>query len=113
MRCSTRSGVVCPADRWVSPWVVCFGDAGGLCARAATGNDNDPAASDLEQGEEQEQERRKLERQQRVEAKERATAANFELGRKLQLRYDTVKVTGAAINKLRRSLSQLRLLASV
>ena len=38
-------------------------------------------------------ERRKLERQQRTEAKEQATAANFELGRKLQLRYDTVKVT--------------------
>jgi len=61
--------------------------------QAATSNENDPSASDLEQGEEQEQERRKLERQQRAEAKERATTANFELGRKLQLRYDTVKIT--------------------
>jgi ParB/RepB/Spo0J family partition protein len=40
-----------------------------------------------------EKERRKLERQQRTEAKQQATAANFELGRKLQLRYDTVKIT--------------------
>jgi ParB family chromosome partitioning protein len=40
-----------------------------------------------------EKERRKLERQQRTEAKEQAVAANFELGRKLQLRYDTVKIT--------------------
>ena len=40
-----------------------------------------------------EKEQRKLERQQRAEAKQAATAANFELGRKLQLRYDTVKIT--------------------
>ena len=40
-----------------------------------------------------EQAQRKQEHQQRVEEKDQATAANFELGRKLQLRYDTVKVT--------------------
>jgi ParB family chromosome partitioning protein len=40
-----------------------------------------------------EKERRRQERQQRSEAKEAATAANFELGRKLQLRYDAPKIT--------------------
>jgi ParB/RepB/Spo0J family partition protein len=40
-----------------------------------------------------EKEQRKQERQQQAEAKQAATAANFELGRKLQLRYDTVKIT--------------------
>jgi ParB family transcriptional regulator, chromosome partitioning protein len=44
-------------------------------------------------GEEGEAERRRQERQQRSEAKEAATAANFELGRKLQLRYDAPKIT--------------------
>jgi ParB/RepB/Spo0J family partition protein len=40
-----------------------------------------------------EKERRRQERQQKSEAKEAATAANFELGRKLQLRYDAPKIT--------------------
>jgi len=40
-----------------------------------------------------EKERRRQERQQRTEAKDAATAANFELGRKLQLRYDAPKIT--------------------
>lgn len=40
-----------------------------------------------------EKERRRQERQQQNLAKQHATAANFELGRKLQLRYDTVKIT--------------------
>ena len=40
-----------------------------------------------------EKEQRKQERQRQAEAKQAATAANFELGRKLQLRYDTVKIT--------------------
>ena len=40
-----------------------------------------------------EKEQRQQERQQRSEAKEAATAANFELGRKLQLRYDAPKIT--------------------
>ena len=44
-------------------------------------------------GEEAEAERRRHERQQRTEAKEAAAAANFELGRKLQLRYDAPKIT--------------------
>ncbi len=44
-------------------------------------------------GAEAEVERRRQERQQRAEAKEAAVAANFELGRKLQLRYDAPKIT--------------------
>ncbi len=40
-----------------------------------------------------EKERRRQERQQRSEAKEAAIAANFELGRKLQLPYDAPKIT--------------------
>jgi ParB/RepB/Spo0J family partition protein len=40
-----------------------------------------------------EKEQRKQERQRQAEAKQAATAANFELGRKLQLRYDAVKIT--------------------
>ncbi|MDE3069969.1 MAG: ParB/RepB/Spo0J family partition protein [Acidobacteriota bacterium] len=44
-------------------------------------------------GAEAEVERRRQERQQRTEAKEAAAAANFELGRKLQLRYDAPKIT--------------------
>jgi ParB/RepB/Spo0J family partition protein len=40
-----------------------------------------------------EKERRRQERQQRTEAKQTAIAANFELGRKLQLRYDAPKIT--------------------
>ncbi len=40
-----------------------------------------------------EKERRKQERQQQAQDRQQATAANFELGRKLQLRYDTVKIT--------------------
>ncbi len=40
-----------------------------------------------------EKERRKRERQQQTQARQQATSANFELGRKLQLRYDTVKIT--------------------
>ena len=40
-----------------------------------------------------EKEQRRQERQQKSEAKEAATAANFELGRKLQLRYDAPKIT--------------------
>lgn len=46
-----------------------------------------------EQAADLEKERRRQERQQRAEAKEAATAANFELGRKLQLRYDAPKIT--------------------
>jgi ParB family chromosome partitioning protein len=38
-------------------------------------------------------EKRRQERQQQAEAKQAAIAANFELGRKLQLRYDTPKIT--------------------
>jgi ParB/RepB/Spo0J family partition protein len=40
-----------------------------------------------------EKEQRRQERQQKSEAKEAATAANFELGRKLQLRYDAPKIS--------------------
>jgi ParB family chromosome partitioning protein len=40
-----------------------------------------------------EKEQRRQERQQRTEAKQTAIAANFELGRKLQLRYDAPKIT--------------------
>ncbi len=40
-----------------------------------------------------EKEQRQQERQQKAEAKQAATAANFELGRKLQLRYDAPKIT--------------------
>lgn len=36
---------------------------------------------------------RRIERQQQAEAREQAVAANFELGRKLQLRYDAPKIT--------------------
>ena len=42
---------------------------------------------------EAEAERRRREREQRSEAKQAAIAANFELGRKLQLRYDAPKIT--------------------
>lgn len=42
---------------------------------------------------EAEAERRRQEREQRSEAKQAAVAANFELGRKLQLRYDAPKIT--------------------
>lgn len=42
---------------------------------------------------EAEVERRRQEREQRLEATEAAVAANFELGRKLQLRYDAPKLT--------------------
>ena len=42
---------------------------------------------------EAEKEQRRQERQQRTEAKHAAIAANFELGRKLQLRYDAPKIT--------------------
>jgi hypothetical protein len=38
-------------------------------------------------------EQRRQERQQQTEAKQAAIAANFELGRKLQLRYDAPKIT--------------------
>jgi ParB/RepB/Spo0J family partition protein len=38
-------------------------------------------------------ERRRQERQERIEAKQAAIAANFELGRKLQLRYDAPKIS--------------------
>jgi ParB/RepB/Spo0J family partition protein len=40
-----------------------------------------------------EKERRRQERQQRAEARQQAIASNFELGRKLQLRYDAPKLT--------------------
>lgn len=40
-----------------------------------------------------EKEQRREERQQQAEAKEAAVAANFELGRKLQLRYDAPRIT--------------------
>ncbi len=41
----------------------------------------------------QEVEQRRLERQQRAQAKKEAVSRNFELGRKLQLRYDAPKIT--------------------
>ena len=44
-------------------------------------------------GAEAEVEQRRQERQQRLQVKEAAVAANFELGRKLQLRYDAPKIT--------------------
>jgi len=40
-----------------------------------------------------EKQQRRQERQERAEAKQAAIAANFELGRKLQLRYDAPKIT--------------------
>lgn len=40
-----------------------------------------------------EKEQRRKERQEKAEAKQAAVVANFELGRKLQLRYDQVKIT--------------------
>jgi ParB/RepB/Spo0J family partition protein len=46
-----------------------------------------------EQGVDADKERRRQERQQRAEAKEAAAAANFELGRKLQVRYDAPKIS--------------------
>jgi len=55
---------------------------------AALPNDGDPA-----QTLDAEKEQRRQEHQQRTEAKQTAIAANFELGRKLQLRYDAPKIT--------------------
>jgi ParB/RepB/Spo0J family partition protein len=60
-------------------------------AARQTGDDGHPPEGGA--AGEAEKEQRRLERQQRAEAKEQATAANFELGRNLQLRYDTVKLT--------------------
>jgi len=57
--------------------------------RETTGPNDGNAAQTL--GAEKEQ--RRQERQQRTEAKQTAIAANFELGRKLQLRYDAPKIT--------------------
>jgi ParB/RepB/Spo0J family partition protein len=42
---------------------------------------------------ETEKQQRRIERQQQAAAREQAVAANFELGRKLQLRYDAPKIT--------------------
>ena len=55
---------------------------------AAKQNAN-PTPEVIDEGKEQ----RRQERQQKAEAKQAAVAANFELGRKLQLRYDQAKIT--------------------
>ena len=57
--------------------------------RAAAREHNDAASQPVDV----EKEQRRQERQHKAEAKEAATAANFELGRKLQLRYDAPKIT--------------------
>lgn len=57
--------------------------------RAAARGQNDAASQPVDV----EREQRRQERQQKAEAQEAATAANFELGRKLQLRYDAPKIT--------------------
>jgi len=57
--------------------------------RAAAGQrDAEPTGAD------QEAKRRQVERQERTEAKKAAVSRNFELGRKLQLRYDAPSITG-------------------
>ena len=57
--------------------------------RAAARDHDDQAARPLDA----EKEQRRQERQQQAEAKQAAISANFELGRKLQLRYDAPKIT--------------------
>ena len=57
--------------------------------REAVRSDDAPAP----QAPDAEKEQRRQERQQRTEAKQAAITANFELGRKLQLRYDAPKIT--------------------
>jgi ParB family chromosome partitioning protein len=65
--------------------------------RQTTKTDN-PAAPKPETLDAQ-QEQRRVERQQQTEQRQQAVAANFELGRKLQLRYDAPKIT-APVAKL-------------
>jgi ParB/RepB/Spo0J family partition protein len=57
--------------------------------RAAAREDANSTPQVVDTGKEQ----RRQERQQQAEAKQAAIAANFELGRKLQLRYDAPKIT--------------------
>ena len=55
-----------------------------------TARQSDPLPVDADQ----EAEQRRLERQQHTQAKQEAASRNFELGRKLQLRYDAPNITG-------------------
>ena len=54
---------------------------------------SEPAEQPQPQTVEAEKQQRRIERQQQAEQRQQAVAANFELGRKLQLRYDAPKIT--------------------